>query len=255
MKLYGVVTMDIVDSRKIKDRESIQLKLNQYIEELNEKYATILLAPITITLGDEWQLVTDHPWKCYDLIHQFQQLLWQDQIEFYAGIGIGLLSTPIDKDIRKMDGPCFHFARQAIDIAKHGNKKKMKKIYSKNNRVFFQSLDDASIIDQSNTLEEAAVTVCSQTESIPIVEMINILIENNEILKSNLTPKQKKVYVDYIKIGSYRKMLELNRDGVQETIGGISQKINNAEYFTIQRNHNMVTYLIKYCINHLRSIF
>ncbi len=102
MKLYSVVNMDIVGSRNIKDRNLLQYNLNNYLNQINQKYRNILSVPITITLGDEWQLITDKLSESYNLIHEFQQLLWKDRIEIYAGIGIGELKTPIFEDIRKM---------------------------------------------------------------------------------------------------------------------------------------------------------
>jgi len=102
MKLYSVVNMDIVGSRHVKDRLQLQINLGNYIDQMNKKYRSILSTPITITLGDEWQLITDKLSESYNLIHEFQQLLWKDRIEIYAGIGIGELKTPIFEDIRKM---------------------------------------------------------------------------------------------------------------------------------------------------------
>ena len=77
MKLYSVVNMDIVASRYIKDRNRFQLDLSSYIERINEIYAGILSAPVAITLGDEWQLITSKPSESYNLVHEFQKFLWR----------------------------------------------------------------------------------------------------------------------------------------------------------------------------------
>lgn len=264
MSLFGVVTMDIIGSRKLKNRIQVQEKLSKYIEIMNKKYYNILTAPICFTLGDEWQFIINEPYQCYNLIHEFQQLLWKEDIDFYAGIGIGALNTEIYDDTRKMDGPCFNMARQAINIAKN-NKNKDKYIFSKHNRVYFLSYESYSKNNENlflnyfkqnhnmNNIEEVAITSandlsnnCKMYETITFENIINTLIENNEILKARLTQKQKKTYVDYIEWGSYRKILEMNSEDIKESIGGISQRLNNAEYFTIQRNHDLVSNMLKY---------
>lgn len=268
MKLYSAVNMDIVGSRNVKDRSRLQNSLNGYIEQINLKYRDILIAPITITLGDEWQLITDKPSEAYNLVHEFQQLLWKDGIEIYAGIGIGSLRTPVYEDIRKMDGPCFHSARDAINIAKNMDKLKSRYSINKLNKVFmltnpitdelgFNILDlyytskgrfvEAAMQETAAVMETDA-SCSSGLDKLLLGRTINLIIENNEILKAKMTDKQKEVYISYIKLKSYRKVAGTVAGDSKETIGGISQKLNNASFFTIQRNHNMVSTLLDiYC--------
>ena len=273
MKLYGVVNMDIVGSRKIKDRQQFQTKLNQTISRMNEKYHNILLCPAAITLGDEWQLITGRPSESYNLVHEFQQFLWEDHLDLYAGIGIGELSTPVFDDLRKMDGPCFHNAREAINIAKNVNKLKNNYNINKLNRVFFLTGQipydrlDFNILNffymsksryndsAKQTMQEIAATIEKNIKrnagdilirKILLEKAINLIIENNEILKAKMTKKQKEIYISYFRLGSYRKIIRSGTGSCKETTGGISQKLNNASYFTIQRNHSMVSELIEY---------
>lgn len=266
MKIYSVINMDIVGSRKVKDRRQLQVNLNDYISYVNDKYAGILVSPAAITLGDEWQVITVKPSEAYNLVHQFQQLLWKDNIELYAGIGIGQLSTPVSDDIRKMDGPCFHTARDAVNIAKNGDRLKNKYNLNKLNRIFLLSGDISDnlgpdILDfyytSKGRYNEPAIQEIAAAAESPFHETgksllpdrfmlertINLIIENNEILKAKMTGKQKEIYISYSKHGSYRKIIDAG-NFKQETIGGISQKLNSASYFTIQRNHHMVSALL-----------
>ncbi len=266
MKLYGVVNMDIVGSRKVEDRQGLQVSLNDHISRINDKYVGILAAPVSITLGDEWQLITGSPREAYNLIHEFQQMLWEDGFELYAGIGIGELKTSVSDDIRKMDGPCFHAARYAINIAKNGDKLKNRYNLNKLNRVFLLSGDISEkfgpdILDfyynskgryNEPVLQEIAAAAdirASEDEKDLLLEKfmlertVNLIIENNEILKARMTKKQREIYISYSKQGSYRKIIN-TEEFRQETIGGISQKLNSASYFTIQRNHHMVAALL-----------
>lgn len=267
MKQYSVVNLDIVGSREVKDREQLQRNLNSYIDQMNNKFNSILVSPISITLGDEWQLITSKPAEAYNLVHAFQQLLWVDNVELYAGIGIGGLSTLPDKDIRNMDGPCFHAARDAIKISKSMGNLKSKYRINKMNRIFLltQSLSSREIdfdilefyfnsksIYMESVEQEVAVareTDVNYMDSVFLNNMIlektiNLIIENNEVLKAKMTDKQKAIYISYLKQGSYRMVVESMETTTKETIGGISQKLNSASYFTIQRNHQMVSILL-----------
>jgi hypothetical protein len=265
VQLYGVIIMDIVNSRNIKNRPYIQQLLMDKINYVNKKHIDLLPSPIDITLGDEWQVVTDQPHRCYELVDEFQQILWSDNVKFYAGIGIGPISTNIYPDIRKMDGICFSNARQAINIAKKKPNIKNKPIHSKNNRVFFyydgclksNALNDCDLHNSTeNTppyLEEIALTLddkhplnCNYQAFLG--DLINTLIENNEILKDKMTEKQRDAYCSYNKLGSYRKMVELDENHSKDSIGGISQKLNAANYFTIKHNQRIIASLLhNYC--------
>lgn len=258
MKLYGVVTMDIVKSRWINNREEFQEKLKEYFHEMQRDYAESLVSDICFTLGDEWQLIINKPQQCYSIVHDFQKLLWQDDINIYAGIGIGELKTSIDKDTRMMDGPCFAMAREAINIAKEASKKRTQFIQSRANKVFLkfsskhkfssEYVFNSSYNSGYNALEVNEVAADLEAK-ISTEDIINVLIENNEILKSKLTSKQRRIYNDYQKFKSYRKIVEANKAEFNETIGGISQKLNTAEYFTIQRNQEMIESLISLAIS------
>lgn len=238
MRIYGVINMDVVGSRKIKDREQFQNRLDNYISLVYKKYLAILPASISITLGDEWQLITDAPHECYNLVHQFQQLLWPEGAELYAGIGIGDLSTSINDDIRKMDGTSFHMAREALYVAKRKPGKKSGYSGSKHNRVFFKS--DKNAVRSYEPVSDGSL------QAPGIDDIINTIIDNNEVHKSKMTKKQKDTYINYVKYGSYREMVRTQTEGTGGSIAAISQKLNTAEYFTIQHNHEIVGRLLKY---------
>lgn len=246
--LYGVITMDLVNSRNLKERVEFQDKLIKYIDIVNSNNSNIIVTKGAITLGDEWQFIINRPEFCYDLVHEFQRLLWREEISFYAGIGIGTLTTKIYEDIRSMDGPCFNLARQSIEIAKKSKPKVAESlISSKNNRIYIKfSNSYEESIKYNLAYREAALDETNFTENTElIISAVNSLIENTEILKSKMTEKQRKVYCDYIRYGSYKKLIEEGR--YSETLGSISQKINGAEFFTIMKNHKLITQMLSYC--------
>lgn len=279
-KLYGVVTMDIVGSRKINNRIHMQDKLNTYIKHINRKYDGILPSKISITLGDEWQLITDRPEECYNLFHEFQKLLWLDGIKVYAGIGIGHLSTRIYEDIRKMDGSCFISAREALEIAKTKYIKRSNFIHSKENRVYFKydGVSDNKLLFKKFYKDHREVAITQDANrklgihaedefgQPPYIEdVINTIIENNEILKEKMTASQKKIYYLYSELGSYTRIIDFlegkfldeddkrlagfyigNISTSKESESGISQKLSSANYWTIQHNQKMVFDLLYY---------
>lgn len=252
MKTYGVVNLDILGSRNINGRESFLGRLEHHISTIYDKYSRILPTRISITLGDEWQLVTDSPSDCYTLVHEFQQLLWLEGVELYAGIGIGTLSTAVHADIRKMDGTSFHMAREALNIAKKQQKPGNLYAGSKSNRVYLQS-DRNSEYGGGYTgrLEAAAASefgghfLNEKVKGLDFEDVINTIIENNEILKARMTQKQRVACVNYRRYGTYSEMIRRQSPEAAESKAAISQKLNTAEYATIQHNHLMVEQLLK----------
>lgn len=249
MKLYGVITMDVVKSRLIKDRQDFQQKLINHLETLNIENSDLIVSPGTVTLGDEWQIIINEPYKAYDMVYEFQRFLWDENAELYAGIGVGALSTSVYADIRRMDGACFNLAREALILAKQGKKGKESPITSKSCRVYLKSMPLVKMhknIEVHPYTSEAALDSIADDMDDNFIKVVNALIENTEILKGKMTPKQKDTCNKYIKFGSYRRLIEVG--GNTETIGAISQKVNSAEFFTINHNHSLISSLIEsYC--------
>jgi hypothetical protein len=114
--------------------------------------------PADITLADEWQVLTHQPAKLYQIVEEFQHLFWPDNISLYAGMGIGSISTSLSKNIRNIDGPCFHHARQAINTVKD---KKHHRIGSKGNRVLFSGhSEEVGTIHHKNTAIQDQTYYC-----------------------------------------------------------------------------------------------
>ncbi|GAA0176626.1 hypothetical protein SH2C18_00130 [Clostridium sediminicola] len=247
MNIYSVINIDIVKSREIDNRDEFQIKLSKYIENLNEKYANILLAPITMTLGDEWQIILMQPKESYHVIDRFQELFRGENLKIYAGIGIGTISTKIYKDTRMMDGECFIKAREALEITKNRNTFYNKRINSRDNRVYFNAdnVGFNNLVD-NDLLDEVAVTNDDVNEdALTLNKMINTLIENNEVLKSKFTKKQMDIINLYKNNKSYSNILKVNKNLSKSDI---SQKLNASNYFLVDSNNRMIENLLNaYC--------
>nr|WP_243240380.1 SatD family protein [Clostridium cibarium] len=231
--------MDIVGSRKIKERKLLQDKLKEYFDCLSKEYIEILASDISFTLGDEWQIVLKRPEESYNIISKIKTFLLELNISVYSGIGIGCISTDVYKNSSLMDGEAFIFAREAINAVKsrdHAIKSKLNKVYFKGKPFYlyneFDNFDEVAL----TSLDDNILNIKT------LNEVINVLIENTEILFSKITTKQLKVATMYEKFGSYNKMLENN---VAKSKADISQKLNSAEYFTLKNNKELIKELLK----------
>ena len=111
------VIADMVQSRELEPgkRRATQLSFGAFLNKINSEFRKAVLARFVVTIGDE----------CQGLVHDTKilpDLLWRfDEFEsrqLRAGIGRGVLYTPVGKDAINIDGPALHRARAAIGRAK-----------------------------------------------------------------------------------------------------------------------------------------
>lgn len=111
---------DLKESRAIKNREAVQYKLIDTIKKANSNFQAYLASKFIITLGDEWQGLLKYPCDYYSVIEFFHKNL--DDINFYCGLGIGEITIHnFELTVNQLDGPSFHLARKAINIAKEND--------------------------------------------------------------------------------------------------------------------------------------
>lgn len=242
MGIYSVINIDIVNSRNLKNRGEVQNTIKKYLNDLNKSYKNILLAPITLTLGDEWQIVLKKPLESYNMLKIIQVFLRNIDIEIYAGIGIGDITTEISNDTREMDGSAFVFAREALNIAKDKKGIFSKYIRSKDNKVYLKG-EEISLTKNYNIHDysEVAVTLLGDSLAITLNKLINSTIENNEALEKKITYKQREVINLYKEYGSYNEIIRINP---KLNKSSISQKLNDANYFLIRENVELINSLI-----------
>lgn len=120
---YLAIIGDIKDSKKLKNRKSIQEKLKNTLKTINEKYPKNIASKFTITLGDEFQGLLFNGVKVIPIITEIEQEMYPIEIRF--GIGIGKISTFIDREIAiGADGPGYYKAREALEHLKQSEQKK-----------------------------------------------------------------------------------------------------------------------------------
>lgn len=130
--LHLALIADLVASRESPDRAALQAALAELLETLNSEHANALAAPLIQTAGDELQALL-RPLEAEHALHVIRELSdalygrrFQQRVVF--GLGLGALSTgplPGEGDppnAALLDGPCFHRARAALELAQRADR-------------------------------------------------------------------------------------------------------------------------------------
>jgi hypothetical protein len=113
---YFAIIGDLVGSRKMADRATVQVRLWKAVEDLNVAAGTHLPVPLKVTAGDEVQGITRHPEALVEIMAELSDALVPAGLAW--GWGYGELTTDLTEDVSLLDGPCLHRAREAVRAAK-----------------------------------------------------------------------------------------------------------------------------------------
>lgn len=113
---YLVLTGDVVRSRDVPDREALRASLVRVLRKLNRASADMVLVPLSITAGDEFQGVFRPDGKIVALVDAVEREFFPVQVR--VGIGIGEIATRFTRRSQEMDGPAFVLARAALDATR-----------------------------------------------------------------------------------------------------------------------------------------
>lgn len=117
---YCTLLCDIKDSRKFKDRELLQYKIIDMLNEANTLFKDIIVSPFLITLGDEWEGLLKYPCSYSNILEFFKTSI--PDVNFYTGIGIGeIVIHDFKLTVNQLDGPSFYRSREALNYAKGKN--------------------------------------------------------------------------------------------------------------------------------------
>ncbi len=113
-RLYVAVIADIIGSKQISDRNSVQKHLEQVLDQINLTYRYAIASQFIITLGDEFQGVLHEGSVTLKVIDRIQREM--HPIKFRFGIGVGSISIRLQSDTSLgSDGTAFHLARALIE--------------------------------------------------------------------------------------------------------------------------------------------
>lgn len=121
---YLAMIGDIVDSRKIagEHRKQVQFRLEATLDSVNQLYRDYIVSDFLITLGDEFQGLLRPNAPLYEIISHIVEGINAERskeefVELRFGIGLGRILTDIKRVALGMDGPAFHYARNALDLS------------------------------------------------------------------------------------------------------------------------------------------
>jgi hypothetical protein len=153
-EIYFAIIGDVVDSRKIDNRNDVQKQYVEAINKINREYPDDIASKFLITLGDSFQGLLKKSNNILKIIEEIEDSMAPFKLRF--GIGIGTINTSIIvEDSSLIDGPAYHNARFAIDDVKIKNSKK-------NDVVCVNVKSDNNILDN---LINSALSLCSLIKS------------------------------------------------------------------------------------------
>lgn len=107
---------DVEASRQIAQRALLQRELERAAARVNEVLGPALAAPLTLTAGDEIQALFRDPSAAVDAVVEVADAVFPARL--VHGLGLGPLETDLGPDPALLDGPCFHLAREALQVAR-----------------------------------------------------------------------------------------------------------------------------------------
>lgn len=120
--LAAALMIDLKHSRRYtpEARQQIQEYMIRAAETANELFRHVTLRELCFNGGDEVQALFVSPVWAYLCLRLLRRLLFP--LELHAGIGAGEWTTQIeDRNTFYQDGPAYHRAREAIELAKRDN--------------------------------------------------------------------------------------------------------------------------------------
>jgi len=120
---YIAIIADIKDSKKLENRNEVQKKLNEVLEEINNVFYKDIYSKFIITLGDEFQGLLFNGKNIMKIISKIEREMYPVKLRF--GIGIGGMATEINMEMSiGADGPAYYMARDAINYLKAVERRK-----------------------------------------------------------------------------------------------------------------------------------
>lgn len=123
MKDYIIIMADIVDSRK-SNQKQLMSAFKKVIDEVNIDEKDLLISPLTITLGDEFQGIANNVCSAVKLLFTLQEKIIKKKTRFSLRYVIfeGRIDTPINHEIAHgMLGEGLTSAREILETNKNNS--------------------------------------------------------------------------------------------------------------------------------------
>lgn len=213
VKPYIAIIGDIRESKKIHDRNDVQMRLKNVLEVINDKYNAEVSAKFMITLGDEFQGLLWNGTKVLDIIEEIQREMYPVQIRF--GIGVGEITTNINAEMAiGADGPGYYKAREALEFLKKE--------------------------EQKNKVPLSDIRIEVEEEKSNVSNLLNTIFSLMEVIKGNWTQRQREIIYEYESTEGSQlecaRKLEITQSSVQRSL----KKGNYYEYTHAKATVNSV---------------
>lgn len=207
--MYCAIIGDIVDSKKIVDRQAVQDHFRQTLDAVNREYDAYLASDLTVTLGDECQglMNVHHLW--YEVIQKIREAMAPTRMLF--GVGVGEMATRFEKHTSiGADGQPYWYARRMLDGLKNGKSR------TKNRRsIRYQAGEDDD-------------------------RLVNALLSCIETLQSGRTDKQ----IEAVKAMARYQSQEAAAEKLGINQSAVSQRLQSAYYYQVgDAERNLIAYL------------
>ena len=112
------IIADVVRSRRVHGaaRTRLQRQLKDTLQQLDANHGPAIVSKFVVTTGDEFQGLLCTAAPVPDIVWAAGGRQWGVQIRY--GIGCGRLDTQVEPYAIGMDGPVWHLAREALQIAR-----------------------------------------------------------------------------------------------------------------------------------------
>ncbi|MGR3364940.1 MAG: SatD family protein [Maritimibacter harenae] len=118
---YGVLMGDLVRSERAPEPEALHDAFNRAVAEENRRHADVIVSPLTITLGDEFQGLVATLEDTARLARRLRLGLLAEGIDCRFVIGQAALNTPVNAERAwNMMGPGLARARETLEEKAHG---------------------------------------------------------------------------------------------------------------------------------------
>ena len=212
---FTAIIGDIKDSKKIKNRNQIQEKLNGIIKYINEAYDEDIAAKFIITLGDEFQGLLKNNGHVLDIIKYIQREMYPVRLRF--GIGFGEISTSIFHEAAiGADGPAYYAARKMLEELRE-KEKKLKR----------QAADIQISLYDTEKFE---------------IEEINTVLALMKIIEDGWSEKQRFTIWDMAQNGGSQEECAKRMDTTQSTV---ARRLADGNYLTYERAKRTVDEALK----------
>lgn len=200
--VYVAIIGDIVQSKKIQDRNQSQKNLKSILDDINLCYSDDIASKFMITIGDEFQGLLKYGKNTIEIIRKIEIKMHPVEIRF--GVGIGEITTDINREMPLgTDGPAYYNARKSIENLKN--------------------------VEKKNRMLESNIMITSADDNPPVDLLINSILSLCTTIKSKWTDRQREIAIDSILNGD-NQVKAAERLGIKQS--SVQKGLSNAGYYS-----------------------